>query len=49
MNLNNIKKHNSEEDCWLIINNYVYDVTLFINEHPGGKKAIMKYAGKDAT
>ena len=27
----------------------VLDVTAFLSEHPGGKKSIMMFAGKDAT
>ena len=44
-----ISKHNKDDDCWIIINNEVYNVTKFLDEHPGGKKAIMLYGGKDAT
>jgi len=44
-----VKKHNKDSDCWVILHNQVYDVTKFLNDHPGGKKAIMLYAGKDAT
>tara|TARA_Y100000816_G_C26004788_1_gene525097 strand:- start:84 stop:332 length:249 start_codon:yes stop_codon:yes gene_type:complete len=44
-----ISKHNTENECWVIIKNEVYNVTDFLDEHPGGKKAIMLYAGKDAT
>jgi len=44
-----VAKHNSDDDCWVIIDELVYDVTNFLQVHPGGKKAIMLYAGKDAT
>ncbi len=44
-----IAKHNSENDCWIIVEGKVYDVTSYINYHPGGKDAILPYCGKDAT
>ena len=33
----------------MAIDDKVYDVTKYINEHPGGKEAIIRYIGKDAT
>mmetsp|Transcript_64840 Transcript_64840/g.164345 ORF Transcript_64840/g.164345 Transcript_64840/m.164345 type:complete len:82 (+) Transcript_64840:98-343(+) len=44
-----IAKHNTETDCWVVVGDEVYDVTNFMADHPGGKKAIMLFAGKDAT
>ena len=45
-----VAQHNSKGDAWFVINNVVYDVSDFIlNEHPGGAKLPMRYAGKDAT
>lgn len=44
-----IKNHKTEKDCWVIIKGNVYDVTKFLPDHPGGKKAILMYGGKDAT
>mmetsp|Transcript_153532 Transcript_153532/g.286207 ORF Transcript_153532/g.286207 Transcript_153532/m.286207 type:complete len:85 (-) Transcript_153532:147-401(-) len=47
--MDEVAKHNSDTDCWCIIGETAYDVTKFLPDHPGGKKAIMLYAGKDAT
>jgi cytochrome b involved in lipid metabolism len=39
----------SEEDCWIILENKVYDVSSYLDEHPGGISKIMEFAGIDAT
>lgn len=44
-----VAKHNTENDCWVIVNGQVLDVTNFLGDHPGGKLAIMTFAGADAT
>jgi len=47
--MDEIAQHNTEDDCWVIVNDQVLDVTKFLPDHPGGKKAILLFAGKDAT
>ncbi|KAH7103684.1 FMN-dependent dehydrogenase-domain-containing protein [Auriculariales sp. MPI-PUGE-AT-0066] len=44
-----VAKHNSRESCWVVIADRVYDVTEFLESHPGGANVILKYAGRDAT
>jgi len=44
-----IAKHSSPDDCWIIIGKNVYGVTSFLNEHPGGSFRITPFCGKDAT
>lgn len=44
-----VAAHSSSSDCWLIINNTVYDVTSFLADHPGGASTILPYCGKEAS
>ena len=36
-----IKNHNSEDDFWAVIDNYVVDITKFMKSHPGGLKKLL--------
>ncbi|KIX06001.1 uncharacterized protein Z518_03975 [Rhinocladiella mackenziei CBS 650.93] len=44
-----VAKHNSRESCWVIVQGRVYDVTDYLDNHPGGSAILLKYGGKDAT
>jgi len=44
-----VAQHNTQDDCWMIINGYVYDITAYFPHHPGGTRSILKFAGKDGT
>ena len=44
-----VEQHNSEEDCWVVINGKVYDLTDFAEEHPAGPESIIELAGQDGT
>lgn len=46
--LSEVSSHATASDCWLIIQDNVYDVSKFIPMHPGGEE-ILKGCGKDAT
>lgn len=41
--------NNADNGLYIIIDSGVYDVTNFIDEHPGGAKILKRVAGKDAT
>jgi nitrate reductase (NAD(P)H) len=44
-----VRKHSTEEDCWIIVNNRVYNATEYLELHPGGIDSIAINAGEDAT
>ncbi|KPI85013.1 putative cytochrome b5 [Leptomonas seymouri] len=44
-----IAKHNTEEDCWVVMYDKVLDVSKFLNEHPGGLDPLKDMATQDIT
>lgn len=44
-----VATHNSRTSCYTIIRGNIYDVTLFIDKHPGGSEAVLKTCGTDGT
>ena len=43
------QKNDPTEQCWMAIDNKVYDLTDFHNIHPGGQMILQAYYGLDAT
>lgn len=41
-----IEKHDTDNDCWIVVDGKVYDATSVLEWHPGGKAAITGHAGK---
>jgi cytochrome b involved in lipid metabolism len=46
-----VAKHDqkAKDGMYIIVDNGVYDVTNFVDEHPGGAKILKRVAGKDAS
>ena len=44
-----VAAHNSASSCWISHGGKVYDVTKFLNDHPGGDDLILEHAGKDVA
>jgi cytochrome b involved in lipid metabolism len=44
-----VKKHNKATDCYTAINGNVYNVTSWIDQHPGGADAIISLCGIDGS
>ncbi|CCE73252.1 Piso0_000282 [Millerozyma farinosa CBS 7064] len=41
--------HKTKEDCWTSIKGKVFNISEYVDFHPGGVEEIMKCAGKDGT
>ena len=40
-----VEKHNTSDDCWIVVDGKVYDATSVMSWHPGGVGPIMAHAG----
>ncbi|XP_070153861.1 cytochrome b5 isoform X2 [Polyergus mexicanus] len=49
IHLHEVAWHDTLDNCWLVIHDYVYDCTDFLKNHPGGQDVLLEYAGRDAT
>ncbi|VDM45118.1 unnamed protein product [Toxocara canis] len=44
-----VAEHNNNRSTWIVMSNKVYDVTKFLDEHPGGCEVLLEQAGVDGT
>lgn len=44
-----VAKHNTKKDAWFTIEGIVYDITNYLEDHPGGEEVMLDRAGQDAT
>lgn len=46
-----VRRHNTSESAWIVAGNDIYDITSYVNAHPGGPASLLKRAGgqKDCT
>jgi len=49
LTLEEVAEHNTRKSTWLIIHDKVYDVTKFLEEHPGGEEVLIEQGGHDCT
>lgn len=44
-----VAQHSTRDDLWIIVDARVYNVTRFVDKHPGGALPLENMAGKDCT
>ncbi|KAH7155808.1 FAD binding domain-containing protein [Dactylonectria estremocensis] len=44
-----VAKHNTKGDLWVVVKGVVMDLSNWLEEHPGGVQAILNFMGRDAT
>ncbi|KAK8126390.1 L-lactate dehydrogenase (cytochrome) [Apiospora kogelbergensis] len=44
-----LHRHNTKDDCWLAVHQKVWDLTDFVDKHPGGADILLQCAGTNAT
>lgn len=49
LTVDEVAQHADETDCWVIVDDQVYDVTEFLSDHPGGGAILAGVGGSNAT
>ncbi|GMH62615.1 hypothetical protein TrRE_jg2454 [Triparma retinervis] len=47
--LEEVARHCTLHDCWIVLRGAVYNIGPYLAYHPGGKDIIMKFKGRDCT
>jgi cytochrome b involved in lipid metabolism len=47
--LTDVAAHDDADSCWTSIEGRVYDMTDYIEDHPGGAAPILAVCGQDGT
>ncbi|KIA75575.1 cytochrome b5 [Aspergillus ustus] len=44
-----VASHKTKGDLYIVIHDKIYDVTSFVDEHPGGEEVLLEVSGQDGT
>lgn len=47
--LTDLAAHSDATSCWVAVDDVVYDLTTYINKHPGGSRSILSVCGQDGS
>ncbi|KNC83400.1 hypothetical protein SARC_04341 [Sphaeroforma arctica JP610] len=47
--MDEVREHANKDDCWIIIDGVIYDVTSLLSQHPGGQAVLLSFGGKDVS
>lgn len=44
-----VQQHDTEQDCWMVIEGKVYDITAYVDRHPAPPSVLLPWCGTEAT
>ena len=44
-----LSRHNTSDDCWIALEGFIYDISAYLEYHPGGIDILLEAAGTDVT
>lgn len=49
ISLSELRKHAKRDDAWTVLGGRVYNITPYLDFHPGGRAQLLRVAGRDGT
>lgn len=49
ISMKEVEQHNTKDSLWTVLDGKVYDLTSYLDYHPGGERKLMMGAGSDCT